>query len=79
MNRQSAPLFGNTRMLGDAQSSYLAIVGTGLCVEVVGNAWSVRGNKADASLRQGTASGPQAAANAARNEIVRWGMKVRTM
>jgi len=79
MSRQSAPLFGQTRMLGDAQSSYLVIVGTGLCVEVVGNAWSVRANKADSALRQGTASGPQAAANAARNEIVRWGMKVRSM
>jgi hypothetical protein len=66
-------------MIGDASSSKINIPGTGLSVEVVGRKWTIRATAADHRLARGTASGPQAAANAARNRLLQWGGIVRAM
>jgi hypothetical protein len=94
MNRRIPPLFGKTRMVDDRKGGYLLhIAGTPLTVKLrtfdPGKLrWEARVCSAgeDKTLmmtrlsRQRTfLCGPQAAANAARNEIVRWAEKVRAM
>jgi hypothetical protein len=66
-------------MIGDAASSWIKIPGTKLTAEVVGREWSIRTRLGDEKLASGIASGPQAAANAARSKILDWGRIVGVM
>lgn len=79
MTRQRAPLFGRTRMTGTGYCCWIKVPGTPFTVLVHGPTWTIRKSGTRHTVGTGNATGPQAAANAARRAIEQWAEKVRAM